>query len=303
MKSKSLKLSIIFSSLFLSLFFSLNQALAVNDCAWDPEKSWQGECMSYCTEGEEIEDPAGTAANCKDNAFFDTCCVPDPNANDGTICFGENGEEGVCQIDCTSWNPVGGVDYYDVGGNDCENNSLQKTCCSDKNPGDNLGSELTGYCTNGNESGACVSGMGAMFSSCPEGYHSIENAEGCSMGVDCCASGEGNPGNPGDGTTPPIIDENTFAEFGLPDPGKDGGNGVQKILVGLLNWLLIVFLIISLIAFVLTGLMYLFAVGNSRSDWVDKAKKYFVDALIAVFVTGSALIIINVVNDFLNGNL
>ena len=245
MKSKSLKLSIIFSSLFLSLFFSLNQALAVNDCAWDPEKSWQGECSISCDENE-IEDTAASAKNC-DNMPSDVCCIPNPD--------------------------------YDPG------------------------SELTGYCTNGNESGACVSGMGAMFSSCPEGYHSIENAEGCSMGVDCCASGEGNPGNPGDGTTPPIIDENTFAEFGLPDPGKDGGNGVQKILVGLLNWLLIVFLIISLIAFVLTGLMYLFAVGNSRSDWVDKAKKYFVDALIAVFVTGSALIIINVVNDFLNGNL
>lgn len=235
--------------IFCLFFVVTANSASAEDCAWDPEKSWQGVCSMYCTEGEEIENTTGTADDCADNSLYDICCVPDPNANDGDICFGENGEEGLCQADCDSWMP-GGTDYVDVGGTDCEGNTFQTSCCSEEG---------------GNNDD-------------PEN--------------------PGNPGNPDPIT--PVTADTLIPEVGLPDPGEDG---IQTILVAFLNWLLIIFLIASLIAFVLTGLMYLLAMGNSRSDLMDRAKKYFVDAIIALAITGSGLIIINVVNEFLNGEL
>lgn len=227
---------------FCLFFITTTNSASAEDCAWDPEKSWQGVCSMYCTEGEELEDTAGTAANCADNAMFDVCCIPDPTySGDTDTCVGTGGEVGVCQADCDSWMP-GGTDYIDVGGTDCKGNTFQTSCCSEEG---------------------------------------------------------GNNDDP-KGDPDPLTADTLIPDVGLPDPGEDG---IQTILIAFLNWLLIIFLIASLIAFVLTGLMYLLAMGNSRSDLMDRAKKYFVDAIIALAITGSGLIIINVVNEFLKGEL
>ncbi len=232
---------------FCLFFITTTNSASAEDCAWDPEKSWQGVCSMYCTEGEELEDTAGTAANCADNPMFDVCCIPNP----------------------------------------------------EHKPED----ELTGYCGNDKEKGKCTSGM---FGSCPEsGDYSDEiedDMNGCAITATCCGtlSGDGDPGGDPEGDPDPLTADTLIPDVGLPDPGEDG---IQTILIAFLNWLLIIFLIASLIAFVLTGLMYLIAMGNSRSDFMDRAKKYFVDAIIALAITGSGLIIINVVNEFLKGEL
>jgi hypothetical protein len=49
--------------------------------------------------------------------------------------------------------------------------------------------------------------------------------------------------------------------------------------------------------------MYLLAMGNSRSALMDNAKNYFYYAVIALLVTGSGLIIVNVIDNFLNASL
>lgn len=92
-------------------------------------------------------------------------------------------------------------------------------------------------------------------------------------------------------------------DVGLPDPSPTDGNYFLPIFLGLFNWLLILFFIAALIAFVVTGLMYLFALGNSRSELAERAKNYFLYAIIAIAVTGSGLIIVNFVDDLLSATL
>jgi hypothetical protein len=92
-------------------------------------------------------------------------------------------------------------------------------------------------------------------------------------------------------TTP----ENT----GLPNPE----GGVVEVLTTFLSWLLTVFLILSLLAFVITGIMYLIALGDSRSQTLENAKQYFKYAILAVAIVGSSYIVIKFINDLLAGTL
>jgi hypothetical protein len=92
-----------------------------------------------------------------------------------------------------------------------------------------------------------------------------------------------------------VIPEDT----GLPNPDS----GIIGILINFLSWLLVVFLILSLLAFVITGIMYLVALGDSRSQTLENAKQYFKYAIIAVVVVGSSYIIIRFINTLLNAEL
>jgi hypothetical protein len=88
---------------------------------------------------------------------------------------------------------------------------------------------------------------------------------------------------------------------GLPDPG--GSDPIILILIELVAWLLTVFLILAVLAFVITGLMYLFSMGDGRSQTLENAKQYFKYSIIAVITVGSSYILINSIDLFLNGIL
>lgn len=89
-------------------------------------------------------------------------------------------------------------------------------------------------------------------------------------------------------------------DVGLPDPTPTDGNHFLPIFLALFDWLLILFFIVALIAFVITGLMYLFALGNSRSELAERAKNYVLYAIMAIVIAGSGLIIINFIDNLLN---
>jgi len=86
---------------------------------------------------------------------------------------------------------------------------------------------------------------------------------------------------------------------GLPDPS----GGIQAIIWNFIDWLLTTFLILAVLAFVITGLMYLFALGDARSQTLDNAKNYFQYAIIAVLIVGSSYIIIQTIDWFLGAVL
>ena len=214
---------------------------------------------------------------------------------------------GFCDSSCDA-----GYKEVTKGTPDCAaENWTDKTCCiADPN---NPVLEPSDTCTGPNgEAGECQ----VSCSSWMPGGEDLDDlgGSGCSgnsVETKCC--GTLNPNTDGPGGDDDNNNTNAIAgtkieipsDLGLPDPGgsANGGNGIQLILLSFLNWLLIIFLIASLIAFVITGLMYLFAMGNSRSEMMDRAKNYFTYAVIALVITGSGLIIVNVVDNFLKASL
>jgi len=79
---------------------------------------------------------------------------------------------------------------------------------------------------------------------------------------------------------------------GLPDPTE----GIMGILTNFTDWLLTIFLISAVLAFVITGIMYLLAMGDSRSQNLENAKQYFRYSIIAVAIVGGSYIIIMNIN-------
>ncbi len=89
---------------------------------------------------------------------------------------------------------------------------------------------------------------------------------------------------------------------GLPDPGGTDG-GIMTVLTGFVNWLLTIFIILAVLSFVITGIMYIFAMGDSRSQNLENAKQNFKYSIIAVATVGATYIIIQFIDDFLKGLL
>jgi len=89
----------------------------------------------------------------------------------------------------------------------------------------------------------------------------------------------------------------TAADTGLSDLT------IQAVLTNFTEWLLTIFLILSVLAFVITGLMYIFSMGDGRSQSLENAKQYFKYAITAVAITGGSYIVINSIDLFLKGTL
>lgn len=62
----------------------------------------------------------------------------------------------------------------------------------------------------------------------------------------------------------------------------------------ILNWMLMIFVILATIAFVVTGLQFIFSFGGA-SGTQESAKKNLTYTIIAIFIVGGALIILNTV--------
>jgi hypothetical protein len=62
----------------------------------------------------------------------------------------------------------------------------------------------------------------------------------------------------------------------------------------ILNWMLMIFVILATMAFVITGLQFIFSFGGA-SGTQEAAKKNLTYTIIAIFIVGGALIILNTV--------
>lgn len=92
------------------------------------------------------------------------------------------------------------------------------------------------------------------------------------------------------------------ANTGLPDPGDDVGSfrdvgPVLVIIYLFVSWLLAVFTLLAVIAFVITGIQYFLAFGDTYK--AETAKKNFVYSVIAVTVVGGGMVIIRTINRLL----
>ncbi len=86
---------------------------------------------------------------------------------------------------------------------------------------------------------------------------------------------------------------------GLPNPT----GGIIGILVNFTSWLLTIFLVLAVLSFVITGIMYILAMGDSRSQNLESAKQNVKFSIIAVAIVGASYIIIQFINDFLTASL
>lgn len=82
---------------------------------------------------------------------------------------------------------------------------------------------------------------------------------------------------------------------GLPSPS----NGIAGVLAGFMNWLLLIFSTIGIIAFVISGIQYLTAAGDESQ--AETAKKNMKFAMIGVLVGLSAYLIIDAIRCMLVG--
>ena len=83
----------------------------------------------------------------------------------------------------------------------------------------------------------------------------------------------------------------------VPDVNLPGGTVVQ-VLDRIFNWLLMIFVILAVASFVITGLQFIFSFGGT-TGLESKAKTNFTYTIIAIFVAGGALIILKAVLYFL----
>ena len=85
---------------------------------------------------------------------------------------------------------------------------------------------------------------------------------------------------------------------GLPDPadapGYAGSGPVIAVIFSFLDWILSVFMLLAVTAFVITGIQYLMAAGDQSR--AEIAKRNFMYSITAVTIAGAGLIIIRTIN-------
>lgn len=86
---------------------------------------------------------------------------------------------------------------------------------------------------------------------------------------------------------------------GLPDPA----DGIIGVLINFTSWLLTIFLILAVLSFVITGIMYILAMGDGRSQNLENAKQNVKFSIIAVAIVGASYIIIQFIDDLLSAAL
>lgn len=72
---------------------------------------------------------------------------------------------------------------------------------------------------------------------------------------------------------------------------------ISNVLESMLQWLLQIFGVIALVAFIGSGLLYLLASGNK--DVLERAKKWMIYSVIGVIVTLGALVVLSTIDSLL----
>lgn len=87
---------------------------------------------------------------------------------------------------------------------------------------------------------------------------------------------------------------------GLPDPGGGGtGHPIADVLTRFLNWLLVIFGSLAIIAFIIAGILYFTAQGDQGR--VEKAKKAAIYGVVGVIVGLIGLVVISTIDKLLRG--
>lgn len=75
---------------------------------------------------------------------------------------------------------------------------------------------------------------------------------------------------------------------------------IEDVTTNLMQWFLYIFGMLAIIAFTVSGIMYLTAAGDENQ--IDKAKRQMIYSVVGVIVALSALIILNAISDWLAGS-
>ncbi|MCK9378896.1 MAG: pilin [Candidatus Moranbacteria bacterium] len=85
---------------------------------------------------------------------------------------------------------------------------------------------------------------------------------------------------------------------GLPDPA--GSDPVATILINVMQWLLGIFGVAAIIAFIISGLQYIMSTGEQTA--MEKAKRNMLYSIIGVAVGLAGLLIVMAINSMLAGS-
>jgi hypothetical protein len=85
------------------------------------------------------------------------------------------------------------------------------------------------------------------------------------------------------------LDFDSIAAMGLPD-----SPGVKSVLVNIVKWLLEIIMVITLIAFIISGGQYLMASGNDKM--IETAKKNMTYSVIGIIVALSGFVIVRAID-------
>lgn len=102
-------------------------------------------------------------------------------------------------------------------------------------------------------------------------------------------------------TTPILVSAATKTEALVIDPGSTGlsNKSLYEIVTTAMQWLLGAVGVLSVIAFAISGVLYLTAAGDD--DRIKKAKSVMTTAITGVIVAMIGLIVVTAVNAFLKG--
>lgn len=284
-------------------FLSMFQTVNAESCVYSEfgRGSWDGECTDEYNPPGKVCD-VNPAYYCADDEL---CCAPICN-EDGTCEEGAGETATNCASDCgggvippyclnpaicydgTSVCPAGTTPGTSSDGTGkCGPTSI---CCINSGTG-------TPYCT----TGSCYSGV----SSCPAGTTPATSSDGtgsCGAGSLCCLKSGGGglpPGGGGFGGGCPTGMVAVGATCVADDTGLSD-TPIYLLIINLMRWLLYIFGTFAIIAFVIAGIMYLMAAGDT--SMADKAKSYVISAVIGVVVALAGLIILNAVDWWLFGS-
>ena len=311
-KTKKLLLTAII--IFSSLLIFLSEKNAIAQSCYPP----YGTCTSgtsglACGTGYS-EVPFNNDVFCSTESS-QVCCKPLPapapggggecaGASPGADCWvGTTG--GSCVSDgegglfCLTSTSGGGTS----GGGECTGSNPGAMCTTaDGTPGNcnavgicfsSEGSAGGSFCTGSNPGAVCTMADGTPGNCNAAGVcFSSESSTGGGGGTGTGGAGVGTGGAGAGGAAPTAggVYWPTSAETGLPDPA----GGVKGIIGSFMNWLLGIFGLLAIIAFVVSGIQYLAAAGSERV--LETAKRNMTYSIIGVIVALAAFVIIQAVD-------
>lgn len=87
----------------------------------------------------------------------------------------------------------------------------------------------------------------------------------------------------------------------LPDPGASGGTGhpIADVLTRFLNWLLVIFGLLAILSFIVAGILYFTAQGDTGR--IEKAKKAVIYGVIGIVIGLIGLVVLYTIDKLLRG--
>lgn len=146
---------------------------------------------------------------------------------------------------------------------------------------------------NNGENGAECSGECVPADSCSATENHVDTSVNCGTGGVCCvANGNGNGNGNGNSSLVCPVNYSPLAGVCIPNTQLPAGD-VTNILRNLLIWILGIFGMLALLAFIISGIQYLVSAGNE--DMINTAKRNMKWSVVGVIVALSAFVIIKAI--------